>query len=196
MNHFPVPVLVVSKCLGFAACRYDGNIVADEFVDRLRCHVRVITVCPEMEIGLGLPRHKIRLVGHGSEQRLVQPATGRDLTVVMRRFANTFLEGLADGDRGARDSVDGFVLKSRSPSCGIRDTKIFDNRETETSSSRSSGLFARAVVETFSGHAIEDEIRLADPPVRREFLTKLFARAWERGVKGTTEPVFPEELMG
>ena len=79
MTRFPVPVVVVSNCLGFAACRYDGQVVEDGFVATLGRHARLVTVCPEVEIGLGVPRDKIRLVGTGAGQRLVQPGTGRDL---------------------------------------------------------------------------------------------------------------------
>ena len=58
---FPKPVIVVSKCLGFDACRYNGQTIYDSFVDSLKEHVDFIPVCPEMEIGLGVPRQPIRM---------------------------------------------------------------------------------------------------------------------------------------
>jgi uncharacterized protein YbbK (DUF523 family) len=142
MTRFPVPVVVVSSCLGFSACRYDGDVVDDGFVASLGRHVRLVKVCPEVEIGLGVPRGKIRLVGArpGPDRRLVQPSTGRDLTAVMGAFAEDYLALVGSG------SVDGFVLKSRSPSCGIRDCKIFGDWHSEFPVGRGAGMFARAVI--------------------------------------------------
>ena len=191
MSHFPVPIVVVSKCLGYAPCRWDGDIVKDDFVGRLGRHARIVPVCPEMEIGLGVPREKIRLVGAGPDQRLVQPATGRDLTGTMQDFAAAYLAGLGE------EGVDGFILKSRSPSCGITDAKIFPNGETEEAEAFGVGVFGRAVMEKFTGFAVEDETRLVDTEVRRTFLVRLFERARIREGKGGTgpDPPFPPGLL-
>lgn len=70
-----IPGIVVSKCLGFAHCRYNGLIIASEFVDNLKPFVEFIPVCPEMEIGLGVPRDPVRIVAANQQMRLVQPAT-------------------------------------------------------------------------------------------------------------------------
>src|ERR1700722_912791 len=107
----PKPRIVISKCIGFEACRYNGEIVEDKFVHRLAGHVEFICVCPEVEIGLGTPREAVRIVSAGDEFKLIQPASGLDLTRKMRAFTGDFLSSLGD--------VDGFILKTRSPSCGI-----------------------------------------------------------------------------
>jgi uncharacterized protein YbbK (DUF523 family) len=192
MTRFPVPVVVVSKCLGFAACRYDGQVVEDGFVAALGRHARLVTVCPEVEIGLGVPRDKIRLVGTGPERRLVQPATGRDLTGVMGAFAADYLRRLGSGP------VDGFILKSRSPSCGIRDCKLFADRESEDPQGRGTGVFAQAVLTARPDLPVEDEERLVDPEVRVDFLARLYERARLREGKeptGDSPTPFPPELL-
>jgi len=192
MTRFPVPVVVVSSCLGFAPCRYDGQVVEDGFIAALGRHGRLVWVCPEVEIGLGVPRDKIRLVGAGAGQRLVQPGTGRDLTGVMQAFAAKYLDRLASG------AIDGFILKSRSPSCGIRDSKVFGDLETEAPLGRGPGVFARAVLEAMPGLPVEDEERLADRSVRSQFLTRLYERARSReGVEmtGGSPAPFPPELL-
>jgi uncharacterized protein YbbK (DUF523 family) len=111
------PRLVMSACLEMEACRYNGQSIRARFVPRLAEHVELIPVCPEVEIGLGVPRPPVRLVSDGDEVRMVQPATGRDLTGAMAGFSRTFLDGLQE--------VDGFLLKSRSPSCGPKDVALF-----------------------------------------------------------------------
>ena len=191
MPRFPTPVVVVSKCLGFAACRYDGAVVEDGFVARLDHHARLVTVCPEVEIGLGVPRDKIRMVGAGADRRLVQPATGRDLTDAMRAFAAGFLDRLGEG------AVDGFILKSRSPSCGVRDCKVFVDWETEDTLDLGPGVFARTVAELWPGVPVEDEERLTDRSVLIDFLSRLYDRARLReGIsKGVPpQPPFPPQL--
>jgi len=169
------PVVVVSKCLGFAACRYDGQIVPSPAVNRLKSRVRFIPVCPELEIGLGVPRQHIRIVETRGRRRLVQPATGRDCTLAMNRFSSEFLS--------SPGGVDGFILKSRSPSCGLKDVKVYrdDGPLSKPVSGRGTGFFASAVLERFPGLAVVDDIGLEDPAVRKVFLVRLFAHsAWRR----------------
>jgi uncharacterized protein YbgA (DUF1722 family)/uncharacterized protein YbbK (DUF523 family) len=177
MRQFNIPVVVVSKCLGFAHCRYNGQTIPDEFVERLKPHVAFMPVCPEVEIGLGVPRDPIRVVAPEGVPRLWQPATGRDVTAEMEGFAARFLGGLG--------AVDGFLLKNRSPSCGINDVRIYHSRDEGAASSRGRGLFGGAVVDSFGDLAIEDEGRLKNFRLRQHFLTKLFALADFREVKRT-----------
>jgi len=157
------------------ACRYNGLIVRAPFVLQLMPLVDPIPVCPEVEIGLGVPRDPIRLVTLEGSQRLMQPTTGRDLTHAMGSFSDGYLGALGD--------VDGFILKSRSPSCGIKDTKIYSGNGGTQPSERGSGMFGGAVLERFPRAAVEDEGRLTNFRIRHHFLTKLFALASFRVVR-------------
>lgn len=174
------PGVVVSKCLGFARCRYNGITIDDDFVALLKPYVRYQPVCPEMEIGLGVPREPIRIVRAGGTDRLMQPATGLDHSVKMRDLCDAFLGGLKE--------VDGFLLKSRSPSCGIKDVKIFASMEKSPSIGKDAGFFGREVLQRFPRLAIEDEGRVRNFRIREHFLTKLFTfarfRALERTMRG------------
>lgn len=173
MDH-PRPIVVLSKCLELDACRYNGQKIRAPFVSQLMRFVEVRPMCPEVEIGLGVPRDPIRLVVGGDGVRLVQPSTGRDLTDAMERFAADYLARQGDAD--------GFVLKSRSPSCGIKDTKIYAGPDGSQPSDKGSGLFGGAVLERFPHAAVEDEGRLTNFRLRHHFLTKLFANARLRAV--------------
>ena len=168
-DDFPRPRLVASKCLGFAACRYDGGMISSDAVERLREHADFLPVCPELEIGLGVPRRFVRVVGAGKKGRLVQPATGIDVTEKMNEFTASHLAALHD--------IDGFLLKSRSPSCGIKDVKRYTAVEKGATAETSSGLFGAAVLEAFPGTAIEDEDRLRNLRIRDHFLTRVFTTA-------------------
>lgn len=168
------PRLVVSKCLGFDHCRYDGSVIPDPVVDALRPWVEFLPVCPEVELGLGAPRPPVRLVRVGGEVRLLQPATGRDLTEEMRAFAASFLEGLPP--------VDGFILKNRSPSCGLKDAKVYAAPEKAPSVGTGPGMFGGAVRERFPDLPVEDEGRLTNRAIREHFFTAIFALARLREV--------------
>jgi uncharacterized protein YbgA (DUF1722 family)/uncharacterized protein YbbK (DUF523 family) len=169
------PVVVVSRCLGFEACRYNGDRLDDAFVSKLAAFVTYRPVCPEADIGMGTPRPPVRLVARGSERRLVQPDTKADFSEPMRRFGETYLAGLGE--------VDGFILKTRSPSCAVRDAKVYSERDGAPSLGREPGLFARAVLEKFPQAAVEDEGRLQNFRIREHFLTKLFALARFRSTR-------------
>ena len=169
MHEFPVPVVVVSKCIEFEACRYNGAMIPSDVVRLLKDHVRFMPVCPEVEIGLGVPREPIRIVRLEGSERLWQPATERDLTDAMTAFAAGFLDSLGE--------VDGFILKFRSPSCGLKEVKIYDGLDKGPASGKGAGLFGRAVLERFGGLAVEDEGRLRNFGIREHFLTKVFALA-------------------
>jgi len=167
MREFPRPVVVVSKCLGFDACRWNGVTIPDRFIESLKQFVEFRPVCPEVEVGLGVPRDPIRIVEEEGEEKLIQPATGRDVSREMESFASDYLEHCGD--------VDGFILKSRSPSCGFRDVKIYPCREKcPAITSRGQGFFGREVALIFEYKAVEDEARLGDFRIREDFLTKLF----------------------
>jgi uncharacterized protein YbgA (DUF1722 family)/uncharacterized protein YbbK (DUF523 family) len=175
MKRFPRPNVVISNCLELSACRYNGQLVHDDFVKKLSQHVNYIPVCPEVAIGLGVPRFPIRMVSHGKEIRLIQPATKSDLTDKMNKFCDDFLSRLND--------VDGFILKFRSPTCGLKDVRIYPKAEKSAPVGKTAGFFGGKVLEVFPGLAIEDEGRLKSLKVREHFLTKLFTLASYREVK-------------
>jgi uncharacterized protein YbbK (DUF523 family)/uncharacterized protein YbgA (DUF1722 family) len=172
---FARPRVVLSRCLELEKVRYDGEKIAYGFVRELEPFVDLVPICPEVEIGLGVPRDPIRLVEEARGIRLVQPSAGQDLTTEMEAFADGFL--------GSVTSVDGFLLKNRSPSCGISDVKRYRHDGELSSSGRGAGLFGEAVLDRFGHLAVADEGKLRDARIREHFLTKLFALAALREVK-------------
>jgi uncharacterized protein YbbK (DUF523 family) len=96
------PLVVISRCLGFEHCRWNGEIINDEFVTRLAPYVDFLTVCPEVEVGLGVPRDPIHIESSRGKLSLVQPATARDVTLDMLDFCERFL--------GSLEEVDGVLL--------------------------------------------------------------------------------------
>ena len=160
------PTIVVSRCLGFCKCRYNGDVITDHFVEALTPYVNIITTCPEVEIGLGVPRNPVRMEQEKGEFRLVQPASGEDCTEKMIRYSEDFF--------GSVGPVQGFILKGRSPSCGIKDVKIYVNREKSAGSIKGVGMFASYAIKQYPYLPIEEEGRLTNYFIREHFLTKLY----------------------
>lgn len=175
MKKYCTPRIVISKCLGFAHCRWNGLTIADEFVERLKPHAEFLPVCPEVEIGLGVPRDPIRMVLEEKKLRLRQPATKANVTNKMQEFCSTFLSSIKE--------VDGFILKSRSPSCGIKEVKIYPSMKKSAALQKGSGLFGSAVLARFQCHPVEDEGRLRNFAIREHFLKRLFTLSRFRTVK-------------
>ena len=175
MTAFPRPRIVVSRCLGFDHCRWNGLMASSDVVRLLREYVEFLPVCPEVEIGLGVPRDPVRIIrGAGGGPRLVQPASGGDYTGEMTAHVAELLDSLSQ--------VDGFVLKSRSPTCGIKDVKHYHSIERGAGADVGAGFLGAAVRERFAHLAVEDEGRLTNYGLRHHYLTQIFSFAAMRQV--------------
>ena len=174
------PRLVISRCIELEPCRYNGARISSELVRRLMPYVELVPVCMEADMGLGVPRDPVRIVRSETGDRLVQPATGRDLTGEAMAFTVDHLSGLKD--------IDGFVLKGRSPSCGIKDVRIYPPGKDAAITSKGAGMYAREVLRLFPDAAVEDEARLTNARIADHFLTRSFTSARFRAAKDEGTP--------
>lgn len=169
---FPKPCLFASRCLGFEACRWNGDVIHEPLVEMLHPFVDWVTACPECEIGLGVPRRPIRLIvseSNPDEDALVQPSTGLVLTEQMERFSREKLAQLPE--------LDGCLMKFRSPSCGIGAVRVHHAADKSSVARQGPGLFGRALLKAFPHLPIEDEGRLHNFVIREHWLTRIFAGA-------------------
>lgn len=129
--------IAISACLLGHKVRYDGVHQANALIiEQLLDHYHIIPVCPEVEIGLGIPREKIELHQQGTSVHLLsctQPVA--DLTEQMISYARHFLHS---------HKISGMVLKDKSPSCGVRNCKQWnDTREMQRNGT---GIFAATIL--------------------------------------------------
>lgn len=169
------PKILVSKCLGFDKCRYNGQVLPDKFIESIKPYVDFIPVCPEVEIGLGVPRATVRLVLIDEKYQLYQPEHERIVTQEMDEYSNKVLSEIPE--------LEGAILKGRSPTCGIKDVKIYESLKQGASSIKGVGRFAQHVYEYFPNAAIEEEGRLTNLGIREHFLTKLFTNLRFKEIK-------------
>ena len=167
--------LGISACLLGQKVRYDGGHRRDPFlVETFGRHVEFVPLCPEAACGLGVPREPLRLEKTGQGVRLVTVRTGSDMTGLMERCA----AGLLDRLQG--EALWGFIVKSRSPSCG---TRVAVHGPGERSKEK--GLFLRMAEERFALLPVEDEKTLHLPEVREHFIRRLFTlKRWRDLVEG------------
>jgi uncharacterized protein YbgA (DUF1722 family)/uncharacterized protein YbbK (DUF523 family) len=172
MSPIPPPRLGISSCLLGEPVRWDGGHRRDDFLSGpLSRYVEWVPVCPEVEVGMGVPRPTVDLVGDADAPRMVETEGGRDWTDAMRAWAERRIHALAGLD------LCGYVLKARSPSCGLVDVKVSGRPIGR-------GLFAAALVARMPLLPVEDEGRLADALVRDAFLRRVFALdRWRRFVR-------------
>lgn len=164
----PPVLLGVSACLLGNEVRHDGGHKRDRYVtDILARYFRFVPVCPEMDIGLGVPRETLRLVRNRESIRMVAPASGSDHTRTMRAYASAKTRELES--LGIR----GYVLKKGSPSCGMTRVRTYTDRGNPAPSDR--GLFAAGLMDALPLLPVEEEGRLCDPRLRENFIVRVFA---------------------
>ena len=157
----------ISSCLLGDQVRFDGGHKRDTFLTEILApYVEWVRVCPEVEIGLGIPRETLRLVNVDGDARMITTRTGIDHTDTMRAYARRRAAELQSA--GLR----GYVLKKDSPSCGMERVKVYDG----TAPTRTGvGTYAAILKETFPALPIEEEGRLVDPVLRENFIERVFA---------------------
>jgi uncharacterized protein YbgA (DUF1722 family)/uncharacterized protein YbbK (DUF523 family) len=172
----------ISSCLLGNEVRYDGGHKLDRFLrDTLGRYTDYVPVCPEVEIGLPIPRESLRLVGDPAEPRLVTRKSGEDHTERMKKWARRRLDDLE------KEGLCGFIFKSRSPSSGMRGVKVYSREGMP--GPRAPGIFARAFQDRFPLLPVEDEGRLHDAGLRENFIERLFVfRRWRRLMEAGGKP--------
>lgn len=162
------PKIVVSECLYGMKCRYDGQGYNDKVIQSLKDYVDIQTVCPELAIGLSIPREPIRIEMNkeNEEYRLIDYNSKNDYTNQMTEFSEEFINGL--------DDIDGFILKSRSPTCGLKDAKVYYRGNKCSIRSNENGFFSQKIIDKYDYLPIENEGRLKNYNIRDNFFTRIF----------------------
>lgn len=169
----------VSACLAGEPVRYDGtHRDAPALRSLFKDSVEWVAVCPEAEFGLGVPRPVIRLERHEDGVHVVQPETGRDLTTEFDAWCAARAASLA------LHELDGFVLKARSPSCGLVEVKSYAPGGSDERTD-GAGRFAAAVRRTDETLPVIDESQLEDAAVRDTFCDAVMRRARMRAQPGS-----------
>ncbi len=156
----------ISSCLLGQEVRHDGGHKRNAWIlNTLSSYFDFRPLCPELAIGMGVPRPTIRLIKQDNVIRLVgSKDPDLDITDEMNRFSDQAVKGL--------DDLSGYILKKDSPSCGMERVRIYN--EKGIPEKNGSGLFAARLMEAHPNLPIEEEGRLMDPVLRENFIERVF----------------------
>ena len=163
--------IAVSSCLLGQEVRFDGGHKHNGYLTQtLGRYFEYIPFCPEVAIGLGIPRPPIRLVHMDGQTRARGVKDAQlDVTVQLQDYAQQVVPQL--------DAVCGYILKRASPSCGMERVKVYSNNNIYGSDS---GIYAAAIMQAMPELPIEEEGRLMDPVLRENFIERVFVYAsWQ-----------------
>lgn len=168
------PKIGISRCLLGESVRYNGGHKLDSYIKyNLGEFVDFIEFCPEVEAGFGVPREAVQLHENGDEIVMLGMQSGKDYTNEMNNWLDRRVPEITAME------LDGFILKSKSPSCGLYRTRCY--REGKAPNLSATGFFAKRLKEFNPYMVIEEEGRLHDPVIRDNFVTRIFIHLkWRR----------------
>ena len=174
-RHRRQPVLGVSSCLLGMNVRYDGKNEHHCFISSvLNNHFDLFAICPEVAIGMGVPRAPIQLRILDDELHAVGVSNrAQDVTTALQAY----------GQQQATHTrvFCGYIFKSRSPSCGISDTQIFSDHGI----SAGPGIYAREILYALPYLPVIDETQLDQEETKDNFLERVFSLVrWHQFLTG------------
>jgi len=171
---FPRVKIGVSSCLLGQEVRYNGGHKRDGFVaGTLSDFADYVPVCPEVAIGLGIPRPTIRLVGDPRRPSAVgSDDASMDVTARLEAFSKRQMPAL--------EGLCGYILKKDSPSCGMERVKVYSPKGGAPER-KGVGIYAKVLMERMPQLPVEEEGRLNDPVLRENFISRVFVYdRWRR----------------
>jgi len=154
----------ISGCLLGEEVRFDGGHKHNGYITgTLSQFFDFESFCPEVAIGLGIPRKTIKLISRENEIRCV---SSTDESV---DYTEQLTEVAKDKEQW-HQGLCGYILKNRSPSCGMERVKVFDNGHP---ANKGVGIYALEMMRNAPDMPVEEEGRLEDPILRENFIKRV-----------------------
>jgi len=158
------PRVGISSCLLGEKVRYDGGHQFNRQINTYLLSVfDFISLCPEVGIGMSIPRPPIQLEQLGGEIH-ARGVNNKKLDVTAKLTAFSLQQSTL------LQSLDGFIFKSRSPSCGTREVKLYSDGKISTTGT---GIFARAIMQQYPDLPIVNEDDLTDAHACNTFIQRV-----------------------
>jgi uncharacterized protein YbgA (DUF1722 family)/uncharacterized protein YbbK (DUF523 family) len=168
--------LGISACLVGNKVRFDGSSKTSKFcVEQLNEHVEFQSFCPEVAIGLPIPRRTIRQIKDEQLIKVSQSNGEGDITDALKGY----------GERIAKNTkhLSGFIFCAKSPSCGMERVKVY-SPEGNSLTADGVGVFAEQIMLNNPQLPCEENGRLNDPLIRENFIARVFAyKHWQQLVE-------------
>lgn len=162
----------ISACLIGEKVRFDASNKPSNFcIHELGQHVTYQAFCPEVAIGLPIPRATIRQIKHDDLIQVSQRDGSGNVTQALKEY----------GQKVARMTkhLSGYVFCAKSPSCGMERVKVY-SPEGNSLKSDGVGVFAKEIMTANPLLPCEENGRLNDPLIRENFVARIYAyKHWQ-----------------
>ncbi len=182
------PKIAISACLMGAEVRYNGGHKESRLCSRtLTEYFDFVPVCPEVAIGLGIPREPIRLVGDPDQPEAIGTVNPSiNVTEPLAEYGQKMAGELND--------ICGYIFMQQSPSCGLERVKVYHANGAPVNGG-GRGIYAQAFCAEHPDLPVEEAGRLNDPVLRENFITRVFAySAWQHLLEQGPEPSRPHRV--
>lgn len=165
-------VIGISACLVGEKVRFDASNKPSNFcMNELGQHVTFKAFCPEVAIGLPIPRPTIRLIKKEDVIRVARPDGSGDVTDALAEYGKKVAK--------VAQSFSGYIFCAKSPSCGMERVKVY-SEEGNSLKSDGVGAFAKEIMKANPLLPCEENGRLNDPIIRENFVARVYAyRQWQ-----------------
>jgi len=162
----------ISACLIGQKVRFDASNKPSRFcIDELGEHVQFESFCPEVAIGLPIPRPTIRLIKKDDIITVARPDGSGDVTEALHAYGKKVAE--------MTKHLSGYVFCAKSPSCGMERVKVY-SPEGNSLTSEGIGAFAKEIMEGNPLLPCEENGRLNDMHIRENFVARIYAyKHWQ-----------------
>ncbi|OBT09512.1 hypothetical protein A9264_14675 [Vibrio sp. UCD-FRSSP16_10] len=158
----------ISACVLGEEVRFDGGHKSSKFVTKeLSPFFQFIPVCPEVGIGMSVPRPAIRLISDDERIALVET---KDQTQDYTASMQTYSENKVNELQG--QSLCGYIVCAKSPTCGMERVKVYANGWASTDGV---GLYTRELMTKMPWLPVEEDGRLNDPVLKENFISRVFS---------------------
>ncbi len=176
------PKVGLSSCLAGERVRFDSGHKKHSYItDTLGKFFDYHLFCPEVSIGLGIPREPIRLIATKSpdEFRCVGVKNPeKDVTDALQQIARDQFDWV--------QHLSGYIVKKDSPSCGMERVKVFHGKgKNQMPMKEGIGLYTQQILKAFPQLPVEEEGRLGDPILRENFIERVYVYARWKALEAT-----------
>jgi len=163
----------ISACLIGQKVRFDASNKPSRFcIDELSEHVEYEPFCPEVAIGLPIPRPTIRQIKKDDVIHVARPDGTGDVTEALQAYGKKVA--------AMTEHLSGYIFCAKSPTCGMERVKIY-SPEGNSLKSEGIGTFAKEIMEANPLLPCEENGRLNDMHIRENFVARIYAyKHWQQ----------------
>lgn len=157
----------ISSCVLGQRVRFDSGHKISNFVTKeLDGYFNFVPVCPEVGVGMSVPRPTIRLVSNEERIALVETKNpDNDHTDNMLTYSKNKVSELEE------EQLCGYIVCAKSPTCGMERVKVYSKNNA---AKEGIGLYTRTLMEKMPWLPVEEDGRLNDPVLKENFITRVY----------------------